>query len=76
MTLNRDNPLLNLDYEPALENLGDDYYDIVGAAKFPQHILRFRNDALLPLLGLSRDAVEDQHFIEAFAQFNNLFNKL
>lgn len=72
MTLNRDNPLLNLDYEPALENLGDDYYDIVGAAQFPQHILRFRNDDLLPLLGLSCDAVEDQHFIEAFAQFQGV----
>ena len=26
------NPLLALDYLPALESLGDDYYDIVAAA--------------------------------------------
>ena len=39
MTLNGDNPFLNLNYEPALENLGEDYYDQVAAAQFPQHIL-------------------------------------
>lgn len=72
MTINRDNPLLNLDYEPALENLGDDYYDQVAAATFPQHILRFRNDNLLPRLGLSPEQVSDQHFIEAFGQFQGV----
>ena len=46
------NPFLHLEYEPALENLGNDYYDEVAAAEFPQHILRFRNDSLLPLLKL------------------------
>ncbi|TVQ64374.1 MAG: hypothetical protein EA366_01405, partial [Spirulina sp. DLM2.Bin59] len=44
------NPLLTLPYETLLENLGDDYYDIVAAATFPQHTLRFRNDRLLPRL--------------------------
>ncbi|MEM8780924.1 MAG: protein adenylyltransferase SelO family protein, partial [Cyanobacteria bacterium P01_G01_bin.49] len=72
MTINRDNPLLNLDYEPALENLGDDYYDKVAAAEFPENVLRFRNDKLLPLLGLSPDAVEDQHFIETFGKFQGV----
>ncbi|MGK7957570.1 MAG: YdiU family protein [Crocosphaera sp.] len=69
MTVNKDNPLINLNYEPALENLGEDYYDQVSAAEFPQHILRFRNDDLLPQLGLSSSSVDDQHFIEAFGKF-------
>ncbi|MEM1252475.1 MAG: YdiU family protein [Cyanobacteria bacterium P01_H01_bin.21] len=64
-----ENPFINLTYEPALEALGDDYYDIVAAANFPQHILRFRNDDLLPRLGLQPDTVGDFDFIEAFGQF-------
>jgi serine/tyrosine/threonine adenylyltransferase len=63
------NPLLNLEYEPSLENLGDDYYDEVPAAEFPQHILRFRNNSLLPLLGLDPKSVKDEDFIEAFGKF-------
>jgi uncharacterized protein YdiU (UPF0061 family) len=65
------NPLLTLNYEPALESLGDDYFDQVSAAEFPQHILRFRNDSVLSQLGLDPNAVTDQHFIEAFGKFQN-----
>jgi uncharacterized protein YdiU (UPF0061 family) len=65
------NPLLTLPYEPALEQLGDDYYDIVTAAQFPTHILRFRNNDLLSLLGLEPQTVQDQDFIAAFGQFHN-----
>ncbi|MBL1176019.1 protein adenylyltransferase SelO [Pantanalinema sp. GBBB05] len=65
------NPLLTLPYEPALEQLGDDYYDVVSAAQFPTHILRFRNDDLLSLLGLDPKTVQDQDFIAAFGQFDN-----
>lgn len=72
MTLNGDNPFLNLNYEPALENLGEDYYDQVAAAQFPQHILRFRNDDLLTQLGLSSNDVDDRHFIEAFGKFQGI----
>ena len=64
-----ENPFLSLTYEPALEALGEDYYDIVAAADFPQHNLRFRNDALLPRLGLQPKTVDDFDFIEAFGQF-------
>ncbi|MEM9804826.1 MAG: YdiU family protein [Cyanobacteria bacterium P01_D01_bin.56] len=64
-----ENPFLNLTYEPALEALGDDYYDVVPAANFPQHILRFRNDDLLPRLGLQPESVSNFDFIEAFGQF-------
>ncbi|MFB2834068.1 protein adenylyltransferase SelO [Floridanema evergladense] len=69
MELNAANPFLNLKYEPALENLGEDYYDRVPAAEFPQHILRFRNDKLLPQIGLDPEKVLDEDFTEAFGQF-------
>jgi serine/tyrosine/threonine adenylyltransferase len=63
------NPLLSLHYEPALESLGDDYYDEVTAAEYPQHILRWRNDALLPHLGLNPADTTDEHFCQAFGKF-------
>jgi uncharacterized protein YdiU (UPF0061 family) len=72
MTQSSANPFLALDYEPALELLGDDYYDVVSAEEFPQHSLRFRNNQLLPLLGLQPEAVEDSHFIEAFGKFQGI----
>ncbi|MBF2009093.1 MAG: YdiU family protein [Chlorogloeopsis fritschii C42_A2020_084] len=66
---NSKNPFLILNYEPALESLGDDYYDEVVAAEFPLHILRWRNDALLPNLGLDSQTVTDEDFIVAFGKF-------
>lgn len=63
------NPLLALDYVPALESIGDDYYDPVAAASFPRHCLRFRNDAVLQQLGIKSTTVSDDHFVEAFGQF-------
>lgn len=68
-TVHNSNPFLTLNYEPALEALGGDYFDQVEAAEFPQHILRFRNDLLLPQLGLDPQAVTDADFIEAFGKF-------
>lgn len=65
------NPFLNLNYESALESLGDDYYDEVAAAEFPQHILRWRNDAVLPRLGLNPQTVTDEDFITAFGKFQH-----
>jgi serine/tyrosine/threonine adenylyltransferase len=65
------NPLLNLNYEPALESLGDDYYDQVVAAEFPQHILRFRNDDILTQIGLDSHTVTDDDFITAFGKFQD-----
>jgi serine/tyrosine/threonine adenylyltransferase len=69
MTQTNPNPLLDLEYELVMENLGGDYYDVVAAAEFPQHILRFRNDLLLPLLGLNPSEVYDEDFVEAFGTF-------
>ncbi|VEP13423.1 conserved hypothetical protein [Hyella patelloides LEGE 07179] len=68
-----DNPFLHLIYEPEVEdNLGEDYYDVVPATKFPQHILRFRNDSLLPKLRLNPEEVTEAHFIEAFGKFQSI----
>jgi serine/tyrosine/threonine adenylyltransferase len=63
------NPLLTLSYEPAFERLGDDFADPVAAAEFPHHILRWRNDAVLPQIGLEPQQVSDDHFIEALGKF-------
>lgn len=64
------NPFFSLPYEPALASLGPDYYDPVLAAEFPQHRLRFRNDALISAkLGLEPSQVSDTDFQEAFGQF-------
>ncbi|NJN48606.1 MAG: YdiU family protein [Alkalinema sp. RL_2_19] len=63
------NPILALNFEPSLERLGDDYFDIVAAAPFPAHILRWRNDDLLSQLGLEPSSVSDADFLEAFGQF-------
>jgi uncharacterized protein YdiU (UPF0061 family) len=66
------NPFLALNYVPAFAGLGEDYFDVVAAAKFPQHLLRFRNDDLLPMLGLNAAEVTDADFIEAFGKFQGL----
>ncbi|MEM8829720.1 MAG: YdiU family protein, partial [Cyanobacteria bacterium P01_G01_bin.19] len=57
---------------PMMENLGDDYYDVVAAAEFPAHWLRFRNDSLLSLIGLEPKLVEDGDFIAAFGKFDGV----
>ncbi len=69
MSETKPNPLLNLNYETSIEDLGNEYFDEVAAAKFPQHILRFRNNRILPTLDLNSDSVADDHFIEAFGKF-------
>ncbi len=65
------NPFSTLPYESRLAALGDDYFDAVTPAAFPQHILRFRNDDVLQQLGLLPEQVSDRDFIEAFGQFND-----
>ena len=72
MTETFPNPLIGLNYELALENLGDQYYDEVPAAEFPLHILRFRNDQLLSKLELDPKLLTEDHFIEAFGKFQGI----
>ncbi|AUC59948.1 Selenoprotein O-like protein [Cyanobacterium sp. HL-69] len=66
------NPFFNLEYEPAMENLGEDYYDIVTPAEFPEHILRFANESLLHEIRIDADSVQEKDWIEAFGQFKGL----
>ncbi len=63
------NPLLSLPFEPSIEGLGDTYWDVVEAAKFPITKLCFRNNALLKQLGLDADSIQDIHFEEAYGDF-------
>jgi len=63
------NPLLALPFEPSIEGLGSDYWDVVEAASFPRATLRFRNDALLRQLGLDPAAVADGHLEQAYGRF-------
>jgi uncharacterized protein YdiU (UPF0061 family) len=63
------NPLLALPFEPSIEGLGSDYWDVVEAASFPRAVLRFRNDALLRQLGQDPDAVADGHLEQAYGRF-------
>jgi serine/tyrosine/threonine adenylyltransferase len=65
----RHNPLLKLQYQTNLQDLGEDYFDVVAAAEFPTHLLRFRNDNVLSTLGLNPDQITDQNMVEAFGQF-------
>lgn len=65
------NPFLKLNYEPSIESL-EDYHDIVTAAEYPMHKLRWRNNDLLPAIALAPDQVSDDDFIEAFGHFQSV----
>ncbi|MGI0483132.1 protein adenylyltransferase SelO [Geminocystis sp. CENA526] len=66
------NPFLALEYEMAMENLGEDYYEEVTPAQFPQLILRFVNKNLLPIIGIDEESVTDDDWIEAFGKFQGI----
>ena len=51
-------------------NLGDSFYHIATPAKFPCHILRFRNDRAAKLLDL--DQLNDNEWIKYFGKFEKL----
>ena len=51
-------------------NLGDSFYHIATPAKFPRHILRFRNDRAAKLLDL--DQLNDNEWIKYFGKFEKL----
>jgi serine/tyrosine/threonine adenylyltransferase len=64
------NPILALNFEPSIEErLGDEYFDVVPAADFPQQTLRWRNDDVLRQLGVDPVRVSDADFVEAFGKF-------
>ncbi len=59
-------------YRPALhhQSLGDDFFDRVAAADFPQTVLRFRNDRHAARIGL--DQLTDAEWIHHFGRFSPL----
>ncbi len=59
-------------YRPAKTHaeLGDGFYDPVEAAKFPQHILRYRNQRAAAQVGL--DGLSDEQWIAHFGRFEPL----
>jgi serine/tyrosine/threonine adenylyltransferase len=60
--------------DPAILELGRDFYDPVRAADFPQAILRFRNDRHAATIGLQ--GLSDQDWIRHFARFEPLPDNL
>ncbi len=60
--------------EPRIEELGTDFYDVVSAAKFPQQILRFRNQAWAERVGLSQ--LNEAEWAVHFASFQPLPHNL
>ena len=63
------NLLLALPFEVSIESLGESYWDVVEAARFPRTQLRFRNDGVLHQLGLDAQQVSDFDLEEAFGRF-------
>jgi uncharacterized protein YdiU (UPF0061 family) len=60
--------------ETAILSLGDDFYDAVAAADFPQTILRFRNDRAAASVGLAE--LGDDEWVRHFARFEPLPDNL
>ncbi|WP_299328466.1 protein adenylyltransferase SelO family protein [Parasphingopyxis sp.] len=60
--------------ETTILELGEDFYDPVDAAKFPQHILRFRNDRWAETVGLAE--LNDAEWIAHFGRFEPLQDSL
>ncbi|RFD18803.1 YdiU family protein [Komagataeibacter melaceti] len=63
---------LSRTYTPATHHsrLGDEFYDVVKAADFPAHILRYRNDDVSPRIGL--DTLDDAEWVRHFGYFDPL----
>src|SRR3546814_19054955 len=60
------------DFQPEklICSLGADFYDAVEPARFPAHILRFRNDRAAAETGLA--ALDDEAWISHFGKFRPL----
>ncbi|WP_164156614.1 protein adenylyltransferase SelO [Sandarakinorhabdus rubra] len=56
--------------ETTILGLGDAFYDAVEAARFPQHVVRFRNDRAAASVGL--DGLSDEAWIDHFGRFTPL----
>lgn len=56
--------------DPLFAALGDEFSDPVTPARFPKHILRWRNDAAAARLGLTD--MSNEHWLAAFGRFEPL----
>lgn len=56
--------------DTAIYELGDEFYDPVSAASFPEHILRFRNDRWAETIGLAQ--LDDTEWLAHFGRFTPL----
>ena len=63
------NLLLALPFEVSIESLGESYWDVVEAARFPRTQLRFQNDGVMHYLGMDAQQVSDSDLEEAFGRF-------
>lgn len=59
---------------PRIHELGDGFYDVVEAATFPEHRLRFRNDRWAARVGL--DGLDESEWRRHFAEFAPLPDNL
>jgi uncharacterized protein YdiU (UPF0061 family) len=59
---------------PAIVELGQAFYDPVSVARFPQHVLRFRNDRWAARVGLA--SLDAEEWETHFAKFEPLLNNL
>jgi uncharacterized protein YdiU (UPF0061 family) len=60
--------------DPAITELGPAFYDPVEAARFPQTLLRFRNDRAAATVGL--DSLSDDAWLRHFGRFEPLAENL
>jgi uncharacterized protein YdiU (UPF0061 family) len=52
------------------ERLGEPFFDLVAAARFPKHVIRYRNNRWAARVGL--DALTDEEWINHFGRFEPL----
>lgn len=60
--------------DPRFPELGEGFFDPVRAARFPQHVLRWRNDRWAARVGL--ETLTDDEWLDAFARFQPLPDNL
>ncbi len=56
--------------EATIKLLGPEFYDPVEAARFPRHVIRFRNDRAAAEIGL--DGLDDETWVRHFGRFEPL----
>ncbi|MCX7900632.1 MAG: protein adenylyltransferase SelO family protein, partial [Methylocystis sp.] len=67
-------PSLRYRPETLHESLGETFFDRVAAARFPRHILRFRNARWAARVGL--DTLTDEEWLDHFGRFAPLPDNL